>query len=70
MPEAATEGVLWKNVFFKTTVQEETPVNFEKFLKTPFFTEQIFTEQLRTTACEMRTLKKRSERLSLSRRGG
>ena len=43
MPEAATVGVLRKNVFFKisqnsqeTPVPEETPVNFAKFLRTPF----------------------------------
>ena len=43
MPEAATAGVLQKKVFFKilqnsqeTPVPKETPVNFEKFLRTPF----------------------------------
>ena len=43
MPEAAAERVLRKKVFFKTSqiseetpVQEETPVNFAKFLRTPF----------------------------------
>ena len=43
MPEAATVGVLRKKVFFKisqnsqeTPVPEETPVNFAKFLRTPF----------------------------------
>ena len=50
--EAATASVLRKKVFFKisqnlqkTPVPEETPVNFAKFLKNTFF-----TEQLRTTA--------------------
>ena len=44
MPEAATGGVLRKKVFFKmsqnsqeTPVPEETPVNFAKFLITPFY---------------------------------
>ena len=43
MPEAATGGVLRKKVFFKmsqnseeTPVPEERPVNFTKFLRTPF----------------------------------
>ena len=43
MPEAVTGGVLRKKVFFKmsqnseeTPVPEETPVNFAKFLRTPF----------------------------------
>ena len=43
MPEAATVGVLRKKLFFKisqnsqeTPVPEETPVNFAKFLRTPF----------------------------------
>ena len=43
MPEPATGGVLRKKVFFKmsqnseeTPVPEETPVNFAKFLTTPF----------------------------------
>ena len=43
MPKAATVGVLRKKVFFKnsknsqgTPVPEETPVNFAKFLRTPF----------------------------------
>ena len=43
MPEAAAGGVLRKKVFFKmsqiseeTPVPEETPVNFAKFLRTPF----------------------------------
>ena len=43
MPEAATVGVLRKKVSFKisqnsqeTPVPEETPVNFAKFLRTPF----------------------------------
>ena len=43
MPETATLGVLRKKVFFKisqnsqeTPVPEETPVNFAKFLRTPF----------------------------------
>ena len=43
MSEAATAGVLQKKVFFKilqnsqeTPVPKETPVNFEKFLRTPF----------------------------------
>ena len=43
MPETATVGVLRKKVFFKisqnsqeTPVPEETPVNFAKFLRTPF----------------------------------
>ena len=43
MPEVATGGVLRKKVFFKmsqnsqeTPVPEETPVNFAKFLRTPF----------------------------------
>ena len=43
MPEAVTGGVLGKNVFFKmlqnseeTPVPEERPVNFAKFLRTPF----------------------------------
>ena len=42
MPEAATWGVLRKKMFFKmsqnsqeTSVPEETPVNFSKFLRTP-----------------------------------
>ena len=42
MPEAASGGVLRKNVFFKmsensqeTPVPEETPVNFATFLRTP-----------------------------------
>ena len=44
MPKAATVGVLWKKVFFKilqnsqeTPVPEETPVNFAKSLRTPFY---------------------------------
>ena len=44
MPEAATVGVLRKKVFFKisqnsqeTPVPEEAPVNFAKFLITPFY---------------------------------
>ena len=45
----------------ETPVPEEAPVNFAKFLRTPFL-----TEQLRTTASEMRTLQKRSERNRLS----
>ena len=56
MPEAVTGCVLCKRVFFKfsqnlqeTSVPEETLLNFAKFLGTPFF-----TEQLRTTASEMR----------------
>ena len=43
MPEAATVGVLKRKVFFKvsqnsqeTLVPEETPINFAKFLRTPF----------------------------------
>ena len=43
MPEATTVGVLRKKFFFKisqnsqkTPVSEETPVNFAKFLRTPF----------------------------------
>ena len=43
MQEAATVGVLQKKVLFKILqnsqeipVPEETPVNFEKFLRTPF----------------------------------
>ena len=43
MPEAATGGVLQKRVLFKmlqnsqeTPVPEEKPVNFSKFLRTPF----------------------------------
>ena len=43
MPEAVTGGVLRKKVFFKmsqnseeTPVPEERPVNFAKFLRTPF----------------------------------
>ena len=43
MPEAATGGVLRTKVFFKMSqnsqeipVPEETPVNFAKFLRTPF----------------------------------
>ena len=43
IPEAATVGVLRKKVLFKnsqnsqeTPVPEETPVNFAKFLRTPF----------------------------------
>ena len=43
MPEAATLGVLRKKVFFKISENsqeipepEETPVNFEKFLRTTF----------------------------------
>ena len=43
MPEATTVSVLRKMVFFKisqnsleTSVPEETPVNFAKFLRTPF----------------------------------
>ena len=43
MPEAATVGRLRKKIFFKisqnsqeTPVIEETPVNFAKFLRTPF----------------------------------
>ena len=43
MPEATTGGVLGKKVFLKmsqesqeTTVPEETPVNFAKFLRTSF----------------------------------
>ena len=43
MRKAATAGVLRKKVFFKisqnsqeTPVPEETPVNFAKFLRTPF----------------------------------
>ena len=42
MPEAPTVGVLRKKVFFKilqslqeTSVPEETPANFGKFLRTP-----------------------------------
>ena len=44
MPEVATVGVLQKKVFFKilqnsheTPVPEETPMNFAKFLRTPFY---------------------------------
>ena len=55
MQEAATGGVLRKKVLFKmsqssqeTPVPEETSMNFAKFLRTSF------TEQLRTTASEMR----------------
>ena len=58
MPEAATGGVLRKKLFFKmsqnsqeTPVPEETPANFAKNFNNTFF-----TEQLRTTASEMRTL--------------
>ena len=41
-----------KKVFFEISQNlQEAPVNFAKFLGTPFF-----TEQLRTTASEMRTL--------------
>ena len=43
MPEAAIGGALRKNVFFRmlqnsqeTPVPGETPVNFAKFLRTPF----------------------------------
>ena len=43
MPKAASLGVLRKKVFFKilqnsqeTPVPKETPVNFEKLLRTPF----------------------------------
>ena len=43
MPEAATVGVLRKQIFFKilqnsqeTPVPEETTANFAKFLRTPF----------------------------------
>ena len=43
MPEAVTGGVLRIKVFFKmsqnseeTPVTEETPLNFAKFLRTPF----------------------------------
>ena len=43
MPKA-TVDVLWKKVFFKilqnsqeTPVPEETPVNFAKSLRTPFY---------------------------------
>ena len=43
MPEAATVGVLRKKLFFKisqnsqeTLAPEEAPVNFAKFLRTPF----------------------------------
>ena len=43
MPEAVTGGVLRKKVFFKmsqnsekTSVPEERPANFAKFLRTPF----------------------------------
>ena len=39
MPEAATGGVLWKKVLFKISQNsQETPVNFAKFLKTPYRT--------------------------------
>ena len=51
MPEAATGGVLWKNLFLKilknlqeTSVPEETPVNFAKFLRAAFL--QSKSEQL------------------------
>ena len=51
MPEAATGGVLWKKLFLKilknlqeTSVPEETPVNFAKFLRAPFL--QNKSEQL------------------------
>ena len=51
MPEAATGGVLWKNLFLKilknlqeASVPEETPVNFAKFLRAPFL--QNKSEQL------------------------
>ena len=43
MPEASTGGVMRKKMLFKmsqksqeTPVPEETPANFEKFLRTPF----------------------------------
>ena len=43
IPEAATEGVLRKKVFFKISqnsqeipVPKEIPVNFAKFLRKPF----------------------------------
>ena len=58
MPEAATVGVLWKKVFFKisqksqeTPVSEETPVNFAKFLRTPFFTDQLWTTASESGYC-------------------
>ena len=51
MPEAATLGVLQKKVFFKISrksqespVPEKTPVNFAKFLRTPFL--QNYSRQL------------------------
>ena len=63
IPEAATGGVLWKKVFFKlsqnsqeTAVPEEAPVNFGKFLRTRFY------RTTGTTASELWTLQKRSER--------
>ena len=68
MPEAVTGGVLWKKVFVKilqnsqeAPVSEKTPVNFAKFLRTLFFTEQLLT-----SASEMRVLQKPSERKKLS----
>ena len=48
MPEAATGGFLWKSVFFQilqniqeTPAPEETPVNFTKFFKKTFLTDQL-----------------------------
>ena len=55
MREATNGGVLQKKVFFKMSqnsqeapVQEETPMNFAKFLRNFFF-----KKQLQTTASEI-----------------
>ena len=63
MPDAATVGVLRKKVFFKisqnsqqTPVPEKTPVNFAKFLRTPFL--QNNSERLLLKA-DIRLIQKR-----------
>ena len=55
MPEAATWGVLRKKVFFKMSHNsQETPVPEETCEFCKIFKNTSFTEQLRTTASEMR----------------
>ena len=58
MPEVATVGILQKKLFFKilqnlqeTPVPEETPVNFAKFFRTLFFTEQHWTTASESRYC-------------------
>ena len=59
MPEAAIGGILWKKMFFKfsqnlqeTLAPEKTPVNFAKFLRTPFLQNNFGRQLLKCRHCK------------------